>query len=194
MGCRVALRRKCIEAKQSTELQDSQQLLLATSQQKHSSTRQGCPQQSSELTACRLPTTSHIGAVGLCGRGSLGHHCSLWDHMHTLRSREGLALLLQIKRMTWICGLSSLAASFKLLILKQDKQRINNLVEHRESGSPQGKGSREASAASPHPSHSWVRALPQPWCPACPSPMICVPLGPPYTLHAQDTPYRTEQH
>lgn len=31
-----------------------------------------------------------------------------------------------------------LTASFKLLILKQDKQRINNLAEHREPGSSQG--------------------------------------------------------
>lgn len=167
------------------------------SQQKHSSTRQGCPQQSSELTAWRLPTVSHIGAVGLCGQGRLGHRCSLQDHMHAFCGREGLALLLQIKRMTWICGLSSLAASFKLLILKQDKQRINNLAEHRESGSPQGKGSREASAASPHPSHSWVRALPQPQSPAYPPPMSCVPLRPQNIPHAQDMPHSvigTEQH
>lgn len=53
--------------------------------------------------------------------------------------------------MTRICGLSSLAASFKLLILKQDKQRINNLAEHRQPGSSQVKGSREASAASSPP-------------------------------------------
>lgn len=65
--------------------------------------------------------------------------------------RKRLASLLQIKRMTWICGLSSWTASFKLLILKQDKQRINDLVEHREPGSSQGKGSREATAASPPP-------------------------------------------
>lgn len=31
-----------------------------------------------------------------------------------------------------------LTASFKLLILKQDKQRINNLAEHREPVSSQG--------------------------------------------------------
>lgn len=55
-------------------------------------------------------------------------------------TQEGLALLLQIKRMTWIRGLSSLTASFKLLILKQDKQRINNLAEHRERSSSQSKG------------------------------------------------------
>lgn len=75
-------------------------------------------------------------------------------------TQEGLALLLQIKRMTWICSLSSLTASFKLLILKQDKQRINNLAEHRESGSSQGKGNREASAASLP--GSWVRISPTP--------------------------------
>jgi len=138
LGCRVALRRRCIEPSKAKHSRTLSSLSLAMSQQKHSSTRQGCPQQSSELTAWRLPTVSHIGAVGLCGQGRLGHRCSLQDHMHAFCGREGLALLLQIKRMTWICGLSSLAASFKLLILKQDKQRINNLAEHRESGSTPG--------------------------------------------------------
>lgn len=75
-----------------------------------------------------------------------------------------MALLLQIKRMTRICGLSSLAASFKLLILKQDKQRINNLAEHRQPGSSQVKGSRETSAASspPHPQQPGDSFAPSP--------------------------------
>jgi len=77
--------------------------------------------------------------------GWAGYRCSMLGSTSPHSANEGgtqagLALLLQIKRVTWICGLSSLTASFKLLILQQDKQRINNLVEHREPGSSQGKG------------------------------------------------------
>lgn len=99
----------------------------------------------------------------------LGYCCSVLGSTspHSVKeggTHEGLALLLQIKRMTWICGLSSLTASFKLLILKQDKQRINNLAEHREPDSSQGKGNREASAASLP--GGWVRISPT----SCPAP------------------------
>lgn len=90
----------------------------------------GCSQQWS----LALPNEHSSLRRGPCGQGGLGSTAPLCSGRDT-RGFSSAAANQTNDMDLWPIILT---ASFKLLILKQDKQRINNLAEHREPGSSQG--------------------------------------------------------